>query len=194
MAIPNDVRPGDLITAQFVNTLLGELRALSGRVATLESRPDGEPAPPPGTIEIDFDAASLTPAAGRALDLRYVLGNGTASRATLDVRAAIVGSAATSGGGLLTFRDLASERGLTRADAGTRIDLDVFETAGDKVPKDSFSIAAGDEVPLFVRVPAKLVDSVMRLKVKPRVDVVVLQGGREVTRDSQKLAFDRRDV
>ena len=195
MAIPNDVRPGDLITAQFVNTLLGELRALSGRVATLESRPTGEPSEPPGTIEIEFDAASLAPSAGRPLDLRYVLANATTARATLDVRAAIVGSAAGTTGTIFTIRALGEDRAATRAEAaGARIELDVFGEAGGREPKESFSIAAGDEAELFARVPAKLVDAILRSRIKPRVDVVVMQGGREVTRDSQKLSFERRDV
>jgi hypothetical protein len=193
MAIPNDVRPGDLITAQFVNTLLGELRALSGRVATLEARPEGEEAPPPGTIEIDFDAASLTPAAGRALDLRYVVTNGTVSRATLDVRAAIVGAVAAGTGGIFTPRALLLDNVITRGET-TRLDLDVFASANDRAPTGSFSVAAGDQVELFARVPAKLVESIVRANVKPRVDVVVSQGGKEVTRDSQKLSFDRRDL
>jgi len=192
MAIPNDVRPGDLITAQFVNALLGELRALSGRVATLESRPDGGgDTPPPGTIEIDFDASSLTPAAGRPLDLRYVLTNGTVSRATLDVRAAIVGSVAASPGNIFT-RGLVLDAVITKGDT-TRIDLDVFASTNDRAPTGSFSVAAGDQAELFARVPARLVEAVIRANVKPRVDVIVSQGGTEVTRDSQKLSFDRRD-
>lgn len=190
MAIPNDVRPGDLITAQFVNALLGELRALSGRVATLEARPPGEEGQPPGSIEIDFDETSITPGAGRALDLRYVLSNGTASRATLDVRAAIVGAAST--GGVIGPRILVSE--ITKGEQLNRIELDVFAEAGARTPQSSFSVAAGDESPLFVRVPAKVVEVVLRTKARPRVDVVVLRDGAEATRDSQRLSFERRDL
>ena len=191
MAIPNDVRPGDLITAQFVNALLGELRALSGRVATLESRPGGGEPPPAGTIDIDFDAASLTPAAGKPLDLRYVITNGTVSRATVDVRAAIVGPVAASAGSVFTTRAL-FENVITKGDT-TRIDLDVFASRDDRAPTGSFSVAAGDQVELFARVPARLVESIIRANVKPRVDVVVSQDGQEVTRDSEKLSFERRD-
>jgi hypothetical protein len=192
MAIPNDVRPGDLITAQFVNALLGELRALSGRVATLEARPEGEETPPPGTIEIDFDGTSIAPAAGRPLDLRYVITNGTVARASLDVRAAIVGSIATSPGNIFTTRALLG--GVATKGDTTRLDLDVFASPNDRAPTDSFSVAAGDQVELFARVPARLVEAIVRANLKPRVDVVVSQDGREVTRDSQKLSFDRRDL
>jgi hypothetical protein len=207
MPIPADVRPGDLITAQFINGLLAELRAMSGRLATLEARPDGGETPPPGTIEIDFDERSFVPAAGRPLDLRYVVTNDTVGRADLSVRAAITAGAPATGtvfdpriltrvnplvasgalaGGLLSSA-------LTDVRAANRIALDVFASPSDRAPTPEFSVAAGDTVEAFVRIPARVVDLALRAQSKVRFEVAVLAGGQQVTIDSRVLLFNRRE-
>ena len=61
MAFPPEVRPGDLITSDFMNRLLAELAALEGRVATLESQTT-----PTGNIVI----TSITPPGTQASPMR----------------------------------------------------------------------------------------------------------------------------